>query len=73
MKYISEYNYEELRAAAPLPNATQDDINALGEWFSRYGSSYWNGEYYDADGVSVHPVYEQTGDDEFELSGYSID
>lgn len=72
MKYISAYNYEELRAAALAPNATQDDIDALGEWFSRYGSTYWNGEYYDADGVCVRPVYKKIDEDDYELTGYEI-
>lgn len=71
MKYISEYNYEELRAAA-LTSATQEDIDALGEWFSRYGHSYWNGEYYDADGIRVYPVYKQIDDNNYELLGYEI-
>lgn len=69
---INYYSYEELRAAATAPGATQDDINALGEWFSRYGSSYWNGEFYDADGFQVVQQYQQIGEDEFEIIGYEL-
>lgn len=56
MSSINYYSYQELRAAATAPGATQADIDALGEWFSRYGDRYWNGECYDADGLSLYPV-----------------
>ena len=52
------YEYEAIRAAAIAPGATQGEIDRLGEWFDRYGSMYWNGEYYDADGYRVFPVIE---------------
>lgn len=67
-----KYNYAEIRAAAIAANATQADIDRLGEWFEAYGQSYWNGEYYEADGVSLYPVYKETEPDEFELIGYEI-
>ena len=67
-----KYTYDELRAAATAENATQADIDCLGEWFEAYGQSYWNGEYYEADGVSLYPVYKETDPDEFELIGYEI-
>lgn len=55
---IGYYDYEELREAATRPGAAQDDINALGEWFSSFGSMYWNGESYDMDhGKRLFPVY----------------
>lgn len=41
---MTRYDYEELRAKA-LETRTQEDIDALGEWFSRYGMDSWNGEY----------------------------
>ena len=47
MSNINYYSYQELRAAATAPGATQADIDALGEWFNRYGERYWNGECYD--------------------------
>ena len=51
--------YEELLAAAFADDATQDDINALGEWFEANGLRYWNGEDYNIDGYhSIRPVYE---------------
>lgn len=40
---MNEYAYEELVAAATKSDATQEEINALGEWFERYGMCYWNG------------------------------
>lgn len=56
MRTINYYSYEELLAAAIAPGATQDDVDALGEWFSSFGSGYWNGECYDASAPG-----EQTG------------
>lgn len=52
-----EYQYETLKAAALAPNATQDDINALGEWFQQYGMYYWNGESFEIDETtSIFPI-----------------
>jgi len=68
---MNRYSYEELRNAAK--SGKKADINALGEWFSTYGTEYWNGEYYDADGMEVWPVYKEVNEDEFELAGYSLD
>lgn len=66
------YDYQELRVAAIAPNANQDDINALGEWFSTYGTDSWNGEFYDCDdGIRLFPIYHEV-DDDFELIGYEI-
>lgn len=67
---INYYSYQELREKALSGN--QDDVNALGYWFNSYGSDYWNGEYYDADGFQVVPQYQQIGEDEFEIVGYEI-
>lgn len=69
---ISEYDYSDLRAKATATGATQSDIDNLGAWFERYGSTYWNGEHYDADGIEVHPKHKQITDDEFEITGYEI-
>lgn len=66
------YAYEELRAKATSPEATQDDINALGEWFDAHGSIYWNGEYYDADGLRLFPINEEVAEDEREVVGYEF-
>ena len=70
---MSYYDYDELRSAATAPNATQADIDALGEWFQVHGQRYWNGEYFDADGgVRVYPVYQEIAQDEYELTGYEL-
>lgn len=70
---FGRYDYEELRAAAIRTNATQKDINTLGEWFNSYGESYWNGEYYDMDdGLRLYPVSEEVETDVFEVVGYEI-
>ena len=63
------YDYEELRAKAL--NGKQEDIDALGEWLEQHGEKYWNGEYYDADGLRVYPVYNELDEDEYELTGYA--
>lgn len=67
------YDYNELKEKALAFNATQEDINALGEWFSRHGMSYWNGEcfYVDAD-HDLYPIYKEVGYDEYELIGYTF-
>lgn len=50
------YKYNELRKAA-IENPTLENMDALGEWFEKYGQMYWNGEYYDADGYKIYPDY----------------
>lgn len=65
----NRYNYDELRAAAISPSATQEDINRLGEWFSEYGEAYWNGYYYDADGYKLIPLYDIDEDWELVFTG----
>lgn len=71
---VGRYNYEELYAAAVAPDATMDDIDALGEWFSRYGDSYWRGEYYELDhGYRLYPVYEgDIENDQYDIVGWEI-
>ena len=66
------YDYAELRTAALSGGAVE--INALGEWFEQHGSSYWNGEYYDADdGLRLFPVYEWDEEtDQGAIIGYEI-
>ena len=66
------YAYEELREKATANDATQKDINALGEWFEAHGSMYWNGEYYDADGLRLFPINEEVAEDEWEVVGYEF-
>lgn len=67
---MSYYDYQELFSKATSCNATQADINALGDWLSEFGMSYWNGEYFDCgDGYRLFPFYE-VGDDGISISGY---
>ncbi|MGN0488029.1 MAG: hypothetical protein ACI4HO_02070 [Ruminococcus sp.] len=67
------YDYNELKNNALKPNAKQDDINALGEWFEQYGDSYWNGEYFEIDSEHrLYPQYKEIDEDEFEITGYEI-
>lgn len=69
---MNRYDYKELREKAIT--GTADDVNELGEWFQHYGMSCWNGEYFDADGYKVTPIYGK--EDEagcFPLLGYEMD
>lgn len=68
---MNRYSYEELLNAVKTA-ATEENVNALGEWFNSYGMDYWNGEYYDADGIRIYPVYTEVDEDEYELTGYEI-
>ena len=66
------YSYKDFLEAATAPTATQVDIDTLGEWLSEY-DPYWNGEYYDADGLRVYPVYEwDDGGDTCEIVRYEL-
>lgn len=72
---VNEYNYEELEAAATKFGATQEEIDALGEWFERFGRRYWNGECYEVsekEGLYLYPMHKQVGEDEFEIVGWSF-
>ena len=74
MEYNSfnRYDYEELRAAVS-PDATQIDINNLGEWFQTYDMNSWNGEYFDMDnGLRLYPVEEEFLPDQFRVIRYEI-
>ena len=67
------YDYKDLRSAATKPGATQEDVNALGEWFEMNGSRYWNGECYDAgDGYDLFPIYREINEDDCEIVGYEL-
>jgi len=68
---VSYYNYKDLRTAAESGNP--DDLNALGEWFERFGMDYWNGECFNADnGVGLYRIYKEVAEDEFEIIGYEL-
>lgn len=58
------YDYKELREKLN-GTYTQKDVNALGDWFEQYGLDYWNGDYYDADGFHLYPVYNDDGSAEY--------
>lgn len=72
------YDYEELKIKALAADATQEDINALGEWFDQYGFDYWNGEYFRLeDGHRIYPILKEELDEDGELEqadviGYEI-
>lgn len=72
---VTEYNYDELLAKALDPKAAQVNIDALGEWFERFGNwrQDWNGEYWAIDGqLRLYPIWEQVDDDDFNCIGYEI-
>ena len=71
-KYFNRYSYKELLKTATAAGATQEDIDTLGAWFEEYGTEYWNGEYCDADGARLFPVYKENEDGEFEVAGYEF-
>lgn len=68
---MNRYSYSELLEAVKA-NATPDNVDALGEWFEQYGDQFWNGEYYDADGLRLFPVYAEVSEDQFEITGYEV-
>lgn len=64
--------YNELKEKALAFNATQEDINALGEWFSRHGD-HWNGECWTVDvDHDLYPIHKEVGYDEYEVVGYTF-
>lgn len=72
-KMNNYYDYKDLLAAATADGATQADIDALGEWFEAHGDRYWNGEYYDADGLRLYPVYTWDAElDQGTITGYEF-
>lgn len=67
------YNYKELCEKALAFDATQDDINALGEWFDRYGMDDWNGECFHVDAYhDLYPIHKEVGYDDYEVVGYTF-
>ena len=64
--YIGRYNYDELRKAA-IENPTEENLAALGKWFELYGMDFWNGQYFDADGYELWPVYAEAEEDAVQL------
>ena len=73
--HVGRYSYQELRDRAFSTNATQEDINALGEWFERFSEGrYWNGETHDIDGThQLRPIQAYDEDSDcWEITGYEI-
>lgn len=68
---MNRYSYSELLEAVKS-NETPDNVYALGAWFEQYGDQFWNGEYYDADGLRLFPVYVEVSEDQFEITGYEV-
>lgn len=71
---VCQNDYSVLVHRALAVNATEDDINRLGEWFRLYGYRFWNGEAYTIDEChTLHfvsgPVDEHMGS---ELIGFKI-
>lgn len=67
------YDYKELREKAVRFGAQQEDIDALGKWFDKYGIDYWNGDYFDADdNYHLYPIYEELGNDCYEVNHYEF-
>lgn len=71
---MDQYDYKRLVSAALDANATQADIDALGEWFHAYGWRDWNGEYYHVDAAhQLYPIYREVGEDDYDIVGYTFD
>lgn len=68
------YKFPELFELATRFDASQEDIDRLGQWLDLYDKESFNGVYYDAgDGVNVFPVYgEEDENGDFPLIGYEI-
>ena len=67
------YDYEELKNKALSADATQEDVNALGEWFEQYGDRYWNGECFSVEnGIHLYRIEEEIDEDEWEVTGYEL-
>ena len=66
---VTYYSYQELAEAA-LYDPTPDNLNALGEWFERYGSTFWNGEFFIID--EDHRLFRIWDDDHENIIGYEL-
>ena len=67
---MSQYDYKELREAYDKNN-TQENLNALAEWFEHYDQSAWNGECFVDGKLEIYPIYKAINEDDFEIVGYS--
>ena len=74
MMNYSVYEYNALLVAVE-ENKTPEALEALGEWFQRYGEAYWNGECWDIDGNrGLYPIYKLVDEEceDWEIIGYEI-
>lgn len=55
------------------PEASLEDIDALGKWFEGCGGCYWDGECYDADGKRLWPLHKKVDEDDYDIIGYTWD
>lgn len=74
---MNRYQYAELLAKATRPDATDEDLFALGSWMQVYGDDYWNGECWDISDEGqpsgsrlLYPI--STEDDDEDYSAYEI-
>lgn len=71
-------SFEELKGAALAPDATQADIDALGEWFEQEANDlhYWNGECWAVDrklDLNLYPaLIHDEAHDIWETVGYAF-
>lgn len=71
---FDRYDYKVLCEKALASDATQEDINTLGEWFHTYDRGDWNGEYYAVDAAHcLYPIYREVGEDDYDIVGYTFD
>ena len=70
---IWKEQYSELEKAALSPDASPEDVARLGVWFERFGAEYWNGEFYDVDGVhQLRSVDVEDDDGDFHRIGWDL-
>lgn len=70
---MSRYDYPDLERKA-LGTGKQEDIDALGEWFERYGADSWTGECYKIDAEhTLWPVYGPEDEDgNYPITGWEL-
>lgn len=65
---VNMFNYRELLEAA-LNDPTPDNLNALGEWYEKYGEQYREGKCYIIDeDHRLYRIYNRTMD----IIGYEL-
>lgn len=72
-----EYEYYRDLEAAALHIGRDKDLEALGEWFERFGSPFWNGECYKIDSThDLYPIMEPDDEDEpdgdYHITGWEV-